>query len=54
MSFDIYRDTWDLYGCHKRCFWDINFVGGCLVNFDKGGYDRCFDSPTAKILGTEQ
>ena len=54
MSFDSYRDTRDLYGCHKRCFWDINFVGACLVNFDKGGYDRCFDWPTAKILGTEQ
>ena len=29
-------------------------MGDCLVNFDKGGYDRCFDLPKAKILGTEQ
>ena len=40
MSFDSYRESRDLYGCRKRCFWDINSVGAYLVNFDKGGYDR--------------
>ena len=54
MSFDSYQETQDLYGCHKRCFWDINSMDACLVNFDKGGYDRCFDWPKVKILGTEQ
>ena len=40
MSFDSYRESRDLFGCHKRCFLDINSVGAYLVNFDKGGYDR--------------
>ena len=54
MSYDSYLETRDLFGCHKRCFWDINSMGACLVNFDEGGYDRCFNWPKAKILGTKQ
>ena len=29
-------------------------MDACLANLDKGGYDRCFDCPKAKILGTEK
>ena len=54
MSFDSYQESRDLYGCHKSCFGDINSVGACLVNFDKGGYERCFDWPKAENLGTEE
>ena len=52
MSFDSYRESRDLYGYHKRLFWDINFVGACLANLDKGGYDHCFDWPKVENLGT--
>ena len=33
-------------------FWDINFVGACLANLDKGGYDHCFDWPKVENFGT--
>ena len=48
MSFDSYRETRDMNGCHKRCFWDVNPTGACLLNIDKGNYDACFRWPKGK------
>ena len=55
MSFDSYRESRDLYGCHKRCFWEINSnLGACLLNNEKGGYQLCNVWPKVKILGMDQ
>ena len=50
MSFDSYKESRDLTGCHKRCVWDINSKGACLLNNNKGGYDLCFVWPKGKRI----
>ena len=43
-SFDSYRETRDLYGCGKYCYWDVTRKGPCLLKH-KGGYDFCYYWP---------
>lgn len=46
MMFDSYRETRDLYNCHKFCYWDVTPQGPCMLKAG-GGYDFCYYWPKA-------
>ena len=52
-SFDIYRESRDLYGCNKYCYWNVIPMGPCLLKHE-GGYDFCYYWQKKKNVGLEQ
>ena len=55
MSFDSYRETRDLQGCNKYCYWDVTPDGPCMLKHGGNrGYDFCYSWDNKKIVGIEQ
>ena len=54
MPLDSYEEYRDLYGCHKRCYWEIVPKGAYLLKINEGIYDFCFWWPKVKIVGIKQ